>query len=157
MSEYPICIFPKKWSASRRSLSRRLRYAPHTSQTCSFWWPEGPEVSWRFFNSRSHASFWCLAVRVLCSSLSARATEPVSPRTETSSNPVLIVLERSEICLSYGKRNVSQKQCLFHGFEQRKLTRLFVWRISSGVFSNRRWADSILRSQSSIYLCISRI
>lgn len=37
------------------------------------------------------------------------------------------------------------------------LTKLLVCRISSGVFSNRRWAESILRSQSSMYFCISRI
>ena len=101
ISEYPMCIFPKKWSANRRSLSSRLRYAPQTSQTCSFWWPDGPEVSWRFLRSRSRVSFWCFAVRTLCISLRDVATEPVSPRTDTSSRPLLIVLERSAICLSW--------------------------------------------------------
>ena len=38
-----------------------------------------------------------------------------------------------------------------------KHTKLFVCRISSGVFSNRRCADSMRRSQSSMYFCISRI
>lgn len=36
-------------------------------------------------------------------------------------------------------------------------TRLLVCWISSGVFSSRRWAVSILRSQSSMYFCMSRM
>lgn len=42
------------------------------------------------------------------------------------------------------------------GTHGRKRTRLFVCRISSGVFSSRRCAASIRRSHSSMYFCMSR-
>ena len=86
-----------------RSLSKRLRYAPHTSQTCSFWWPEGPEVSESVFNSRSQVSFWCLALRIRKSSFIASETEPISPSTDTSRRPELMVFACSDICFNCRK------------------------------------------------------
>lgn len=57
-------------------------------------------MSDRFFNSRSHVSFWCFADRTLNSSDMARDTEPISPRTETSRRPELMVLVSSDICFN---------------------------------------------------------
>ena len=57
-------------------------------------------------SSRSFSSLAALAVRTLKNSVTAVETLPDSPRMLTSSRPVLMVRERSDICLSCG-RNVS--------------------------------------------------
>lgn len=59
-------------------------------------------MSERDLSSRSFSSLACLAVRTLKNSVSALETLPSSPRMETSSRPVLMVRERSEICFSCG-------------------------------------------------------
>lgn len=62
-------------------------------------------MSERDFNSRSFSSLACLAVRTLKNSVTALETLPSSPRMETSRRPVLMVRERSEICLSCACQN----------------------------------------------------
>jgi len=50
-SNWVSLTLPPKWSAKRRSESKTDRYAPHTSQTRSFWWPDAPDVSESCCNS----------------------------------------------------------------------------------------------------------
>src|SRR5271155_2549224 len=61
------CTFPAKWSARRLSLSSRDRYAPQTSQTCSF--DCDPLGSWLFRSSRCEGQFWTVQERGLPLSL----------------------------------------------------------------------------------------
>lgn len=57
-------------------------------------------MSERDLSSRSFSSFAAFAVRILWNSVTAVDTDPDSPKIDTSSKPVLIERERSEICFN---------------------------------------------------------